>query len=36
MFRLDFCKMAVRNKVLACVTDADFDTVFNKEATPGD
>lgn len=31
MLRLDFCKMAVRNKVLSCVTDADFDIVFNSE-----
>lgn len=31
MLRLDFCKLAVRNKVLNCVTDADFDIVFNSE-----
>lgn len=29
MLRLDFCKMSVRNKVLSCVTDADYDIVFN-------
>lgn len=31
MLRLDFCKMSVRNKVLNCVTEADFDTVFRTE-----
>lgn len=31
MLRLDFCKMTVRNKVFSCVTDADFDLVFNSE-----
>lgn len=29
MLRLDFCKLAVRNKVLDCVTEADFNAVFN-------
>lgn len=31
MLRLDFCKITVRNKVLNCLTDADFDAVFNAE-----
>ena len=31
MLRLDLCKLAVRNKVLSCVTDAEFDIVFNSE-----
>lgn len=31
MLRLDFTKLAVREKVKACVTDADFDVVFNNE-----
>ena len=35
MLRLDFCKLAVRNKVLSCVTDADFDLVFNSEGEYG-
>lgn len=29
LLRLDFCKLAVRNKVLNCVTEEDFNTVFN-------
>ncbi|WP_308259754.1 DEAD/DEAH box helicase [Prevotella sp.] len=31
MLRLDFCKITIRNKVLNCLTDADFDAVFNAE-----
>lgn len=31
MLRLDFCKITVKNKVLNCLTDADFDAVFNAE-----
>ena len=31
MLRLDFCKITVINKVLNCLTDADFDAVFNAE-----
>ena len=31
MLRLDLCKLAVRNKVLSRVTDAEFDIVFNSE-----
>ena len=35
MLRLDFCKLAVRNKVLDCVTEADFNAVFNAEGEFG-
>lgn len=31
MLRLDFCKLAVRSKVLNCVTEDDFSAVFNTE-----
>lgn len=31
MLRLDFCKITIRNKVLNCLTDADFYAVFNAE-----
>ena len=31
MLRLDFTKLAVRDGVKKCVTEADFDIVFNKE-----
>ena len=31
MLRLDLARMAVRTKVMACITDADFDTLFNTE-----
>lgn len=31
MMRLDIAKMAIREKVNACVTEADFDTVFKAE-----
>lgn len=31
MLRLDFCKMAVRERVRACNTDAEFDKVFSAE-----
>lgn len=31
MLRLDLAKMAVREKVKACITEADFDTVFSTE-----
>lgn len=31
MLRLDFCKLAVRSKVLNCVTEDDFSAVFNAE-----
>mgnify|MGYP002518889551 FL=1 len=35
MLRLDFCKLAVRNKVLDCVTEDDFNAVFNAEGEFG-
>lgn len=35
MLRLDLCKMAVREKVLNCLTEADFDSVFNTEGKFG-
>ncbi|MCQ2068051.1 MAG: DEAD/DEAH box helicase family protein [Bacteroidaceae bacterium] len=31
MLRLDFTKMAVRDKVKACITESDYDTVFETE-----
>lgn len=31
LLRLDMNKMSVREKVLACIRDEDFDTVFNTE-----
>ena len=31
MLRLDMTKMAIREKVKACITEADFDTVFKTE-----
>ena len=31
MLRLDFCKLAVRSKVLNCVTEDDFSAVFITE-----
>ena len=35
MLRLDFCKSAIRQKVLACITVADFNAVFNAEGEFG-
>ena len=35
MLRLDFCKLAVRNKVLDCVTEDGFNAVFNAEGEFG-